>query len=54
MKLFPLNSITNKCTMKRFNTEGNKVFPRRKEKLKIQKNKCGISNEVKTMEKENA
>ena len=54
MKLFPLNSITNKCTMKRFNTEGNKVFPRRIEKLKIQKNKCGISNEVKTMEKENA
>jgi len=37
MKLFPLNSITNKCTMKRFNTEGNKVFPRRIEKLKIQK-----------------
>ena len=54
MKLFPLNSITNKCTMKRFNTEGNKVLPRRIEKLKIQKNKCGISNEVKTMEKENA
>ena len=54
MKLFPLNSITNKCTMKRFNTEGNKVFPRRIEKLKIQKNKCGIANEVKTMEKENA
>ena len=54
MKLFPLNSITNKCTMKRFNTEGNKVFPRRIEKLKIQKNKCGISNEAKTMEKENA
>ena len=54
MKLFPLNSITNKCTMKRFNTEGNKGFPRRIEKLKIQKNKCGISNEVKTMEKENA
>jgi hypothetical protein len=54
MKHFPLNSITNKCTMKRFNTEGNKVFPRRIEKLKIQKNKCGISNEVKTMEKENA
>ena len=54
MKLFPLNSITNKCTMKRFNTEGNKVFPRRKENLKIQKNKCGIANEVKTMEKENA
>ena len=42
MKLFPSNSITNKCTMKRFNTEGNKVFPRRIEKLKIQKNKCGI------------
>ena len=54
MKLFPLNSITNKCTMKRFNTEGNKVFPRRIEKLKIQKNKCGIANEVKKMEKENA
>ena len=54
MKLFPLNSNTNKCTMKRFNTEGNNVFPRRIEKLKIQKNKCGISNEVKTMEKENA
>ena len=54
MKLFPLNSITNKCTMKRFNTEGNKVFPRRIEKLKIQKNKCGIANKVKTMEKENA
>ena len=54
MKLFPLNSITNKCTMKRFNTEGNKGFPRRIEKLKIQKNKCGIANEVKTMEKENA
>ena len=54
MKLFPLNSITNKCTMKRFKTEGNKVLPRRIEKLKIQKNKCGISNEVKTMEKENA
>ena len=33
MKLFPLNSITNKCTMKRFNTEGNKGFPRRIEKL---------------------
>ena len=54
MKLFPLNSNTNKFTMKRFNTEGNKVFPRRIEKLKIQKNKCGIANEVKTMEKENA
>ena len=54
MKLFPLNSITNKCTMKRFNTEGNKGFPRRIEKLKIQKNKCGIANKVKTMEKENA
>ena len=54
MKLFPLNSITNKCTMKRFNTEGNKVFPRRIEKMKIHENKCGISNEVKTMEKENA
>jgi hypothetical protein len=54
MKLFPLNSITNKCTMKRFNTEGNKVIPRRIEKLKIQKNKYGIANEVKTMEKENA
>ena len=54
MKLFPLNSITNKCTMKRFNTEGNKGFPRRIEKLKIQKNKYEISNEVKTMEKENA
>ena len=54
MKLFPLNSITNKCTMKRFKTEGNKVLPRRIEKLKIQKNKCGIANEVKTMEKENA
>ena len=54
MKLFPLNSITNKCTMKRFNTEGNKVFPRRIEKLKIHENKCGISNESKTMEKENA
>ena len=54
MKLFPLNSITNKCTMKRFNIEGNKVFPRRIEKLKIQKNKYEISNEVKTMEKENA
>ena len=54
MKLFPLNSITNKCTMKRFNTEGNKVFPIRIEKLKIHKNKCGISNEAKTMEKENA
>ena len=54
MKLFPLNSITNKCTMKRFNTEGNKGFPRRIEKLKIQKNKCGIANKVKTMEKENS
>ena len=54
MKLFPLNSNTNKCTMKRFNTEGNKVFPRRMEKLKIHKNECGISNETKTMEKENA
>ena len=54
MKLFPLNSITNKCTMKRFKTEGNKVLPRRIEKLKIQKNKCGIANKVKTMEKENA
>lgn len=54
MKLFPLNSITNKCTMKRFNTEGNKVFPRRIEKLKIHENKCGISNEPKTMEKQNA
>ena len=54
MKLFPSNSITNKCTMKRFNTEGNKGFPRRIEKLKIQKNKCGIANKVKTMEKENA
>ena len=54
MKLFPLNSNTNKCTMKRLNTEGNKVFPRRIEKLKIHENKCGISNEAKTMEKENA
>jgi hypothetical protein len=54
MKLFPLNSNTNKCTMKRFNTEGNKVFPRRIEKMKIHENKCGISNEAKNMEKENA
>ena len=54
MKLFPLNFNTNKCTMKRFNTEGNKVFPRRIEKLKIHENKCGISNEPKTIEKQNA
>lgn len=51
MNNLPFNHKKN-YAMKRFNTEGNKVFPNRMQKMKIEKNKFGFPNQANIFEKE--
>jgi len=51
MNNLPFNHKKN-YAMKRFNTEGNKVFPNRMQKMKIEKNIFGFPNQANIFEKE--
>ena len=53
MNNLPFNNKKN-YTMKRFNTEENKVFPQRIEKFKFRNNKLNMSNGDNTFEKDKA